>query len=101
MKTIKWNYDWTPDGATLAEGDSPNTFASIEFNPALSDEAQADIMHKIAAAPELLAALQVCLDYIDANTKTGDLAVLAYPMDKAHYPQVEARQAIRKAQGEA
>ena len=39
----KWEYDWTAGGATLAEGNSPHTFASIEFNPALSQEAQAGL----------------------------------------------------------
>jgi len=89
MKTIKWQYDWTPDGATLAEGDSPHTFASIEFNPAINDEAQADIMHKITAAPELLAALiELCEDKYLADPINADR-------------MKNARSAIQKAQGEA
>jgi hypothetical protein len=59
-----------------------------------------------ASAPDLLAALTVCLEYIDSITDTGNLAVLAYPFSRGLpestvYPQVMARAAIANARGDA
>lgn len=56
----------------------------------------------IASCPELLDALEKCLDYIDGATPTGEKAVLVYPNGRGGvvYPQEIARSAIQKARGE-